>query len=169
MTQKDRPSVINLGTYARTRDVVQNGNVGLAELSKIVMKVTLDKSTPDRLSDWDQKELTDSQVRYAALDAIMLLLIYQELENLPDLTQRYAMKDVVVGAPVDLVPIHGSVASMATRAATGIIVGDTQCESPTGIVPKQAKPGDASVVIKILGIYTPDLKLSNYQHTQSKT
>ena len=169
MTQKDRPSVINLGTYARTRDVVQNGNVGLAELSKIVLKVTLDKRCLDPVSDWGQKELTDSQVRYAALDAIMSLLIYQELEKLPDLTQRYAIKDVVVGTPINLVPIHGSVASMATRAATGIIVGDTQCESPTGIVPKQAKPGDASVVIKILGIYTPDLKLSNYQHTQSKT
>ena len=71
----------------------------------------------------------------------MSLLIYQKLKKLPDLTQRYAMKDVAIGATVDLVPIHGRIASLAIRAATGIIVGDTQFESPTCIVPKQAKPG----------------------------
>ena len=44
VSQKDRQNVINLGVFARERDVVQNGTVGLADLCKIVLKAKLNKS-----------------------------------------------------------------------------------------------------------------------------
>ena len=123
VAQKDRPNVINLGPFARARDVVPSGTASLQLLSERVLKARLEKCQI-RLSDWAKKDkLDDNQVKYAALDAIASRKIFLELDKMPDLTFRYTMDDVSTGNTVDLVvPMHGSVSSMATRAATGIIV-----------------------------------------------
>ena len=109
VVQKDRPNVINIGTYTRVCHVVQNGSLSLAELCKMVLKVNLDKNADIRLSDWNAPKLTPSQMKYATLDAIFSLTIFLELDKIPDLTRRYTMKDVKnkEGTIVDSVPIHG--------------------------------------------------------------
>jgi hypothetical protein len=167
--QKFRANVINLGPYARKRDVVQNGTVSLAELCKTVLEATLDKSAEDRFSDWNQHELTESQVKYAALDAIVSLAIFIELEKQPDLTCRLLMDEAVPGKKIDLVPIHGSASTMATRAATGYILEDTQCNSPNDILPKSVRAGEGSVIVEIIEVYSPGLKIPRYKHKLSQS
>ena len=171
MVQKDRPNVINIGTYTRVCHVVQNGSLSLAELCKMVLKVNLDKNADVRLSDWNAPKLTPSQMKYATLDAIFSLTIFLELDKIPDLTRRYTMKDVKnkEGTIVDSVPIHGSVACMATRAAAVRIITDTECNSPDGISPKLVRPGAVSVAIEFINIYSTGPKLPSYSHIPSKS
>ena len=86
VSQKDRPNVINLGIFARERDVVQNGTVELADLCELVFEAKFNKSVEVRLSNW-AASLTDPQKKYAALDAIISLLLFLKLKELPDLTK----------------------------------------------------------------------------------
>ena len=80
--------------------------------------------------------------------------------------RRHTMDDVSIGNTVDLVPMHGSVSCMATRAATGIIVDVAECESPDNITPRLARAGNGTVAIKIVEIYSPGFKVPayTYQH-----
>ncbi len=165
VAQKDRPNVINLGPFARARDVVPSGTASLQLLSERVLKARLEKSRQIRLSDWDKKdELEDNQMKYAALDAIASLKIFLELDKMPDLTCRFTMDDVSTGNTVDLVPMHGSVSCMATRAATGIIVDVDGCESPDDITPRKAKAGNGTVAIQIVKIYSTNFKVPAYTY-----
>jgi len=165
--QKDRSNVINLGPFACARDVVQSGSVSLQHLCELVLKERLDKATNIRLSSWDQCRLTDDQVRYAALDAIVSLKIFLKLNDMPDLTRRYKMDDVSAGDKVDLVPMYGSVSCMATRAATGIIVNVDRCESPNDVTPRFVKAGSETVAIKLVTIYSTGFKIPEYTYQPS--
>jgi hypothetical protein len=107
-------NVINLGAFARKRDVIQNGTIGLAELVKVTLKEAMNKSPEVRLSKWSKRELTGPQKTYAALDAIKSLAVYFTLANKPDLTLRLTEREATVGVLVDIVPSHGNVAAMAT-------------------------------------------------------
>ena len=166
VSQKDRPNVINLGPFARARDVVSSGTVSLQQLSERVLKARLDKSRHLRLSSWDKDKLDDDQKKYAALDAISSLKIHHELDQMPDLTRRFTMDDVSAGNTVDLVPMHGSVSCMATRAATGIIVDVDECKSPDNITPRKAKAGNETVGMKIVKIYSGGFKVPAYTYQQ---
>ncbi len=164
MTQKNRTNVVNLGVFARQRDVVQSGSVTLHQLCELVLRARLNKEPSIRLSNWDQRQLTEEQVQYAALDAIASLNIFLKLDRMPDLTRRYTMDDVSAGDTVDLVSIHGSVSCMATRAATGIIVNIDRCESPDNVTPRYARAGNATVAIKIVKIYSTGFKIPAYNY-----
>ena len=100
----------------------------------------------EKKNDWNANKLSDSQINYA--DVCAPLECYQELRHMPDLTIRLTVGDVVAGKTVDLVPRNGSVACMATRAATGCILGtDAVCQSPDGIVQKKVRAGRGMVAI----------------------
>ena len=86
VSQKDRPNVINLGIFARERDVVQNRTVELADLCELVFEAKFNKSVEVRLSN-RAASLTDPQKNYVALDAIISLLLFLKLKELPDLTK----------------------------------------------------------------------------------
>ena len=87
---------------------------------------------------------------------------------MPDLTSRLNEEDAVVGKKVDLVPRHGSVANMATRAATGTIVDMDICHSPDDILPKKARCGKGCVAIKVDCIHSPALILPRYRVDSTK-
>ena len=157
---KDR--IINLGVHARKRDVVQSGSVSLLSLCNIVLNQTIQKNDHLRFSEWDAKTLSAEQIKYAALDAIVSLRIFAELEKKPDLTRRLQKEEAVPGLKVDLVPRHGSVACMATRAATACIVQSYACPSPAGIKPPIVEPGKGNVLIELETIYSPALKVPRY-------
>ena len=144
-------NVINLGKYARLRDVVQNGSIGLAKLSEIVLGLSIDKSSNLRLSDWNTTNLSGDQIKYAALDAIVSHMIYIELKKKPDLFQRLVQSDIEVGLRVDIVPQNGSLSCMATQAGTGTIVTvpDDICFSPDSISPVQIKCGLGHAIVRI--------------------
>ena len=107
--------------------------------------------------------LTDNQKKYATIDVIVSLLLYLELEKKPDLTRRLDANDVLAGLIVDLVPQNGSVACMATRAATVEIVDMEICNSPDGILPKKARRGDGCVTVKIQTVYYLALRVPRYR------
>ena len=75
--------------------------------------------------------------------------------------------DLEAGTEVDLVPVHGGVSCMATRAATARLVPVDECDSPDGILPRKAKAGEGSAVVEIITVYAPSLKMPVYTHDQS--
>jgi hypothetical protein len=148
--QKDYPEVVsvlktrgkhnitNIGLFARRRDIVHSGNVGLQLLVKRLLNYHLPKNDEDIFSDWNKKDLTIEQIAYAAKDALAHLEVYEALMELPDLNLRFKKENVVIGGKVDIVPRSGScsnVSSMATRAATGVVVDLNNVVSPSGISP----------------------------------
>ena len=114
--------VVELGKMARTRDVVSCGTAALDVLVLKILKQRLLKTPAVRLSDWSSKALTNNQVKYAALDVIKALEVYFNLVPMPNLTARLVQADIHPGKAVDIVPAHGSVEMLATRAATGVIL-----------------------------------------------
>lgn len=78
-------NIINLGNYARMRDVVQNGSVSLAKLCTIVLGQSLDESNN---SNWavGHYTLSDDQKKCAIIDALISRRLYIELEKMPVLT-----------------------------------------------------------------------------------
>lgn len=166
--QKKRDNVINLGMYARVRDVVSNANVSLRHLAEITLDVTIDKTL--QTSIWS-KDVTEAQKKYMATDAAASLEVLEALSKLKDLSRRLSEADAKVGALVDLVPLNGSPASMATRSATGTIVGFCDYVCPVGYTingKRSITVGKRAYVVKIDKIHAPGLVLPRYRHGKSK-
>ena len=141
---------------------MKNSSVGLAKLCEIVLEETIDKCNTVRFSDWMVRQLNEVQRKYAALDVIVSRRIFIELEKRSDLTRRLDEKDTINGKKVELVPRHGSIASMATRAVTANIVEMEVCHSPDGILPKKARCDKGFTVVRLETIHSPALKLPWY-------
>jgi hypothetical protein len=74
---------IDLAKMAKDCHVAPNAQVGLAELCALVLKAKLEKDPNIRVStEWDNIELREAQVDYAASDAYVALLVYQNLEKI---------------------------------------------------------------------------------------
>ena len=153
VAQRKKSTIINLGQYARKRDVVQNGSVGLKHLTKLVLSLLMNKNKEDKFSNWNATKLSKDQIKYAILDVDSSLRIYMELKKKPDLTLRLTISEATPGKKVDLVPRNGSVACMATRAATGIIIDGYVCRSPEGIEQKKVRAGQGTVAVQHEHVY----------------
>ena len=153
----------NLGSFARERDVVQNGSTGLDTLSDLVLNERLDKSADVRLSDWSSVNLSHRQKKYAGLDATKSLEVYLALLQLPNLTSRLSSDEAMSNLKVDIVPAHGttgSVGDLATRAAIGTILDDEDYVSPTGFTPSQFRVNKrTSRVVLVTDVLSPSLLL----------
>ncbi|XP_075550708.1 exonuclease mut-7 homolog isoform X1 [Dermacentor variabilis] len=55
----------------------ERGHKGLSELTRILLGLPLNKD--EQCSDWENRPLRQSQMKYAALDAFCLLQVYEEL------------------------------------------------------------------------------------------
>jgi len=139
---------INLGMYARQRDIVQNATIGLRDLTKVVLDEDMDKDEDIRCSKWSARDLAIRQKIYAALDVVKPLEIYKILVLLPDLSQRLHPDSAVDGVIVDIVPPHARnnilkaatnfrVGDLATRAAVGRIITARSLTNPSGIWPER--------------------------------
>ena len=162
--QKSRCNVHNLGVFARNRDVVADGGASLELIVKSVLNTSLDKAL--QCSDWGG-HLSDEQIKYAAIDAAVSLEAGVKLQNMPDLTRRLLPHELVPGRKVDLIPMHGRAAYLATRAASATIVQSDTCSCPPGMVygkrgHKKMKAGRSSYVIELDKIYSPGLIVPNY-------
>jgi hypothetical protein len=164
VNERREGSVINLGGFARERDVVQNGKVGLDVLCEAILKHRIEKQPHLRFSNWDDPKLSVDQIKYAALDSLASFQIYEAIKSLPNLHSRLNVEDAAEGKRVDVVPrTGGSISCMATRAATGTIVASTSCGSPDGILPTNVKPGAKHVVVRIETVYSPSMKVPRYK------
>ncbi|KAL7491648.1 hypothetical protein ACHAWT_002097 [Skeletonema menzelii] len=164
--QNERENVKNLGVFARVRDVVQSGIVGLDTLARLTLNLIVDKTC--QVSTWT-RELETDQEKYAAIDAAVSLEIFEVLVKMPDLTCKLTVEEATDGKKVDLIPKNGSVACMATRAATGTIVQRNEYNCPEGYWfktrqgrRKSVAVGKGSFIVKIDTIEAPGLVLPNY-------
>ncbi|KAL7532711.1 hypothetical protein ACHAXR_004793, partial [Thalassiosira sp. AJA248-18] len=167
ITSRGEKNIISLGTFARRRDVVQSGVVGLALLVKRLLKYHLPKEDEDKFSDWNRSVLLEPQIAYASKDALAHLDVYEELKSMPDLNLRLRKENVVIGDKVDFVPRSGyypnNVSCMATRAATGVVVDLASIRSPEGIDPPTYKRGQTNAAIEIETIYSPSFIVPRYK------
>ena len=93
------PGWIDLAKMARDCHVAPNAQIGLADLSALILKARIVKNQDIRVStEWDNFELTKEQQNYVALDAHASLLIYQALENIQKLGN--VPVDAPAGIPV---------------------------------------------------------------------
>jgi ribonuclease D len=106
---------------ARACDVVQSGIVGLECLVEHVLNEKLLKIPTMCLSWWSAGQLSTEQINYSALDVIKALEVYFKLNDMLDLTAPLTLDDATPGKVVDIVPSHGSVHLLATRAAIACI------------------------------------------------
>lgn len=104
-------------------------------LVQLTLNEKLDKAPAVRLSKWSATVPSDAQTKYAALDAIKTLEVYEHLHHLPDLTLRLCAENAIPNMKVDAVPSQGNDASMATRGACGSISEERVCNCPNGVLP----------------------------------
>ena len=79
--QKAQQGVIEIGPLAKSKNVVTHANASLAAITAATLGQNLSKE--DRISSWNASELSRDQTIYAALDAWILLSIYDYLHVLP--------------------------------------------------------------------------------------
>jgi hypothetical protein len=75
---------LDLAKYAKDRHVVSNvSKTSLADLCALVLHRRLNKNVSERISqDWENVVLSQEQLQYAAKDAYVSLLIYEELTKI---------------------------------------------------------------------------------------
>ncbi|THU80100.1 hypothetical protein K435DRAFT_874751 [Dendrothele bispora CBS 962.96] len=74
---------IELGSYAKCKQVVSEANSSLSTLVAATLRTKLSKEM--RASEWGSGVLTQSQIHYAALDAWVALEIFTTLKPLPEI------------------------------------------------------------------------------------
>ena len=67
---KHMKNVINLGKFARKRNVVKNGVISLKNLAKIVLNESISKDSLVRCSKWLSSRLSNEQIVHGATDVI---------------------------------------------------------------------------------------------------
>jgi len=73
---------LDLAAYAKARHVVSKANCSLGDLCAKVFGKRLNKNVSERTSiAWENRELTEAQINYAACDAYVSLLLYNELSK----------------------------------------------------------------------------------------
>jgi hypothetical protein len=72
----DINNVVELGSYLKSRRLVESGRDGLQAIVAQVLRRHLPKPQDVRCSNWD-KELSQEQTQYAALDAFASLRVFQ--------------------------------------------------------------------------------------------
>ena len=73
---------LDLAVYAKARHVISKANCSLADLCAKVFGKRLNKNVSERMSmAWENRELTEAQINYAACDVYVSLLLYNELSK----------------------------------------------------------------------------------------
>ena len=157
--------------FLHGRDVIQDGSASLQHIVESTLMYSLDKNL--QCSDWS-RVLTDEQIKYAAIDAAVLLEAGEKLLTMPDLTRHQLPKEFTPHQKVDLILQHGSAACTATQAATATIYKSVQCACPPGMIyvyrkkeHKMVKAGKGSCVVVLNNVYSPVLIiLANFVEDQ---
>jgi hypothetical protein len=99
---------LDLANIAKSKGIISDARIGLADLCAIVLHTRLDKSSPLRVrTDWDSDELSFEQLKYAALDAWASLQIYQKISQI--LPSEKITQFTQPGTPVSILHDDGQV------------------------------------------------------------
>jgi hypothetical protein len=80
------PSVgaVDLARFAKDHLAVTSAKIGLADLSANIIGKRLNKNISERISTaWEWEQLSESQLRYAALDVYACSCLYDSLTHIP--------------------------------------------------------------------------------------
>jgi len=154
---------------ACARDVVQSGVVGLECLVECVLNEKLSKVPSVGLSRWSGSQLSSEQINHSALDVIKALEGFFKLNDMPDLTLRLTFHEATTGRVVDIVPSHGNVHLLATRAAIAYI--EPHCEQ--WMTPHDCQPAKLSVtsgrcLVTITNVLAPMLVVPKIKSSSGK-
>ena len=152
------------------RDVVASGVVALDRLVEVCLGVRLEKDPEIRLCVWSASTLTPKQLAYAALDAEYSLRVFFYLLPLDNLTLRLGRDDAIVGVAVDVVPSHGSVAVMATRAACATIaeLEEAQWPTPRGCTPRSLSKSATRQLVTVTEVLAPSMIVPGVKNSEGQ-
>ena len=153
---------------AKQRGYLKGRSNTLGLIAQVTLGVTLDKDPAVRTSHWSTGTLTEIQKEYAALDVIVPLRIYCFLLGKPDLTKRLTSSEAKDGVKVDIVPSHGSLVTMASRAATGIIIPSVPWNPPAGFTMKNSRRLGSLSLVRIEVVHAEKYVVPGYRHGTSK-
>ncbi|KAJ3558593.1 hypothetical protein NP233_g11480 [Leucocoprinus birnbaumii] len=75
---------LELPQFAKECNVVMSARCGLSDLCASVLNKRLDKNVPERMSnEWENENLSEGHINYAARDAYASLVIYHALNAIP--------------------------------------------------------------------------------------
>jgi hypothetical protein len=72
---------VEIGIFCKDRNIIPNGQAALSDICRIVFLKHLQKDT--RLTSWEERTLTEDQVKYASADAYLPLEIYNKFHTMP--------------------------------------------------------------------------------------
>jgi hypothetical protein len=123
-----------MGKYASNQGVHKSGIARMDGLHKTLTGKMINKQL--QTSEWYLKNLSLAQQDYLALDAIVSIMLYDIMEDMPDNSIRLIEDNVNEGVMADIVPKFGSRAVMAQKAAEGKVVSLHQhWLAPVGVHP----------------------------------
>jgi ribonuclease D len=76
-------SIVQIGMFARQRDVVQDARIRLEHLVDVVLNEKLDKSAEVRCSRWSIPKFSDRQIQYKSWKSLGLLLLFYYYHPVP--------------------------------------------------------------------------------------
>lgn len=133
--------VIELGTFARKRGLVDDARISLANLCRSVLKKDLDKSV--RFSNWEAQELTDLQKQYASSDVVVSYQIFNKLIYDGVERMKKAPSKRIIGKKVSILNSSGLQYDVVLAEAEVIQILKNACKvkickilKPSGIIGK---------------------------------
>ena len=148
--------------------VVASGVVALDRLVEVCLRVRLEKDPEVRLCEWSATTLTPKQLGYAVLDAEYSLRVFFYLLPLDNLTLRLGRGDAIAGVAVDVVPSHGSVAVMATRAARATIAEQGRWPTPLGCMPRTLTTTATRRIVTVAEVFAPSMIVPGVKNSKKE-
>jgi hypothetical protein len=166
--QLENMKIADIGTMASACGIIKSTGPSLERLVELVLEEKLDKDPNVRISDkWSSKNLSNEQIKYAALDAIKGHEIYLKLVKMPVLTTRLSLNEATVGLVVDIVPSSGT--SMATCAAIAEILPREKWSAPEDICKKSSQNvTDKRCLVKITCVLARAFVVPNVKRKDGK-
>jgi hypothetical protein len=135
--------VIELGTCARKKGLIDDARISLANLCRIILKKDLDKST--RFSNWESQELSDVQKKYASSDVLVSYQIFNKLIYNGFERMKKAPAKKMIGKKVSLLNSSGLQYDVVMAEAEIIEIAKNACKvklckilKPNGIIGKNS-------------------------------
>lgn len=127
------------------------------------------------MGNWSNA-LNKEQIQYAAADAAASIDVYHHLKDMPDFSRRLQQSEIIADTVVHIVPGHGNVTIMNSRAAVAVIKSlqsGTQWKNPfPGIYPSaithSAIVKKKLVLVTITKVIAPSLTIPNLFATNTK-
>ncbi|KAF8996471.1 hypothetical protein BDZ89DRAFT_1149038 [Hymenopellis radicata] len=118
---------IDLATFAKTRFLISNARVSLADLTAQILHLCLPKNRAERISaNWSDRDLSDAQIQYAACGCARLAVSLQR--NQQNTYSSSSIPDAPIGTPV--VVLNETHAKIVAR---GVLAASSTASSVDGI------------------------------------